>query len=90
VFVFCFGCKITHFQKNVQVFIPFFIRILQKKCERPRRALAFSKYVLLNINFTGVVFTSLNPRDLKQIVADPDSGIMTRGEHSHKIWVERK
>jgi hypothetical protein len=29
-------------------------------------------------------------RDLKQIVADPDSGIMTRGEHSHKIWVERK
>ena len=43
MFVFCFGCKITHFQKNVQVFIPFFIRIQQKKCERPRRALAFSK-----------------------------------------------
>ena len=44
----CFGCKITHFQKNVQVFIPFFIRIQQKKCECPRRTLAFSKYVLLN------------------------------------------
>ena len=28
--------------------------------------------------------------DLKQIVADPDSGITTRGDHSHKIWVESK
>lgn len=26
--------------------------------------------------------------DLKQIVADADSGITTRGDHSHKIWVE--
>ena len=28
--------------------------------------------------------------DLKQIVADADSGITTRGDHSHKIWVESK
>ena len=27
--------------------------------------------------------------DLKRIVADADSGITTRGDHSHKIWVEK-
>ena len=27
--------------------------------------------------------------DLKQMVADPDSGITTRGDHSHKIWIKR-
>ena len=29
-------------------------------------------------------------RDLKRMVADPSSGITTRGDHSHKIWVETK
>ena len=28
--------------------------------------------------------------DLKQLVADADSGIIARGDHSHKIWVESK
>lgn len=28
-------------------------------------------------------------KDLKKMVADPDSGITTRGQHSHKIWIER-
>ena len=28
--------------------------------------------------------------DLKRMVADPDSGITTRGHHSHKIWIEKK
>ena len=28
-------------------------------------------------------------KDLKKMVADPDSGIITRGQHSHKIWIER-
>ena len=27
--------------------------------------------------------------DLKKMVADPDSGITTRGQHSHKIWIKR-
>ena len=27
--------------------------------------------------------------DLKRMVADPDSGITTRGHHSHKIWIKR-
>ncbi len=27
--------------------------------------------------------------DLRRIVADPDSGITTRGSHSHKVWVAR-
>jgi predicted histone-like DNA-binding protein len=29
-------------------------------------------------------------KDLKQIVADASSGITARGQHSHKIWIERK
>ena len=29
-------------------------------------------------------------KDLKRMVADPDSGIIARGDHSHKIWVETK
>ena len=28
--------------------------------------------------------------DLKRIVADPDSGITTRGQRPHKIWIEKK
>ena len=27
--------------------------------------------------------------DLKDIVADPSSGIISRGSHSHKIWIKR-
>ncbi|MBO7069264.1 MAG: hypothetical protein J6W52_11430 [Bacteroidaceae bacterium] len=27
--------------------------------------------------------------DLKSIVADPESGITTRGSHSHKVWVKK-
>ena len=27
--------------------------------------------------------------DLKEVVADPTSGIMSRGSHSHKVWVRR-
>jgi len=29
-------------------------------------------------------------KDLKQIVADASFGITARGQHSHKIWIERK
>jgi predicted histone-like DNA-binding protein len=29
-------------------------------------------------------------KDLKRLVADVDSGIIARGEHSHKIWIESK
>ena len=28
--------------------------------------------------------------DLRQLVADADSGIIARGDHSHKIWVKSK
>jgi hypothetical protein len=28
--------------------------------------------------------------DLKQLVADADSGITTRGSHSHKVWIATK
>ncbi len=28
--------------------------------------------------------------DLKRLVADADSGITTRGSHSHKVWVAMK
>ena len=28
--------------------------------------------------------------DLKRLVADADSGITTRGDHSHKIWIDTK
>ena len=32
---------------------------------------------------------SVASKDLRQIVADSDSGITTRGTHSHKIWVAK-
>ena len=33
---------------------------------------------------------SVASKDLRQIVADPTSGITTRGSHSHKVWVANK
>ena len=30
---------------------------------------------------------SVSSKDLRQIVADPTSGITTRGSHSHKVWI---
>ena len=32
---------------------------------------------------------SVASKDLRQIVADPTSGIATRGSHSHKVWVAK-
>ena len=37
---------------------------------------------------TGLSRTSAS-LDLKAIVADPTSGIMSRGSHSHKVWVRK-
>ena len=36
------------------------------------------------------LYKSAASKDLKQIVADASSGITARGQHSHKIWIERK
>ena len=33
---------------------------------------------------------SVASKDLRQIVADPNSGITTRGSHSHKVWILKK
>ena len=33
---------------------------------------------------------SVASKDLRQIVADPTSGITTRGTHSHKVWIVRE
>ena len=30
---------------------------------------------------------SVASKDLRQIVADTNSGITTRGSHSHKVWI---
>ena len=32
---------------------------------------------------------SVASKDLRQIVTDPNSGITTRGSHSHKVWVAK-
>jgi len=32
---------------------------------------------------------SVASKDLRKIVADPTSGITTRGSHSHKVWVAK-
>lgn len=37
---------------------------------------------------TGLSRTSAS-LDLKELVADPTTGIMSRGSHSHKVWVRR-
>ena len=33
---------------------------------------------------------SVASKDLRQIVADPTSGITTRGTHSHKVWIAKQ
>ena len=33
---------------------------------------------------------SVASKDLRQIVADPTSGITTRGTHSHKVWIAKE
>jgi len=33
---------------------------------------------------------SVASKDLRQIVADPTSGITTRGSHSHKVWIAKQ
>lgn len=33
---------------------------------------------------------SVASKDLRQIVADPNSAITTRGTHSHKVWIEKE
>ena len=33
---------------------------------------------------------SVASKDLRQIVTDPNSGITTRGTHSHKVWVAKE
>ena len=33
---------------------------------------------------------SVASKDLRQIVADPTSGITTRGSHSHKVWIAKE
>ena len=33
---------------------------------------------------------SVASKDLRHIVADPNSGITTRGTHSHKVWIAKK
>ena len=33
---------------------------------------------------------SVASKDLRQIVTDPNSGITTRGSHSHKIWIAKE
>ena len=33
---------------------------------------------------------SVASKDLRQIVADPTSGITTRGSHSHKVWIVKQ
>lgn len=32
---------------------------------------------------------SVASKDLRQIIADPNSGITTRGTHSHKVWIAK-
>lgn len=40
------------------------------------------------VQATGLSRTSAS-LDLKKLVADPTSGIMSRGSHSHKVWIKR-
>ena len=40
------------------------------------------------VRATGLCRTSAS-KDLKQIVSDEDSGIASRGSHSHKVWVQK-
>jgi predicted histone-like DNA-binding protein len=39
------------------------------------------------VNATGLSRTAAS-RELKDLTADPSSGITTRGNHSHKVWVK--
>ena len=39
--------------------------------------------------FSETTFSSGASKDLRKIVADPTSGITTRGTHSHKVWIAK-
>ena len=56
-----------------------------KEMIRSRGYMTLTDYALA----TGQSRTTAS-NDLKRMVADPDSGITTRGERPHKIWIEKK
>ena len=56
-----------------------------KEIIRSRGYMTLTDYALA----TGQSKTTAS-NDLKRIVADPDSGITTRGQRPHKIWIEKK
>ena len=56
-----------------------------KEIIRSRGYMTLTDYALA----TGQSRTTAS-NDLKRMVADPDSGITTRGERPHKIWIEKK
>ena len=61
-----------------------------KKCtlskeERLSKAMTLTDYALA----TGLS-RAVASKDLKSLVAESDSGITTRGSHSHKVWILKK
>ena len=70
-----------------------------KKCKYSREErLAKAKEIIKTYGFMTLTdyalatgqSRSVASTDLKQLVADADSGIIALGEHSHKVWVEKK
>ena len=64
---------------------------LEERLERAKAIIAKSGFMTL-YDYANATHQSRSvaSKDLRQIVADPTSGITTRGTHSHKVWVADK
>ena len=74
------------------------VQVPQKTKLSPKERLAKAKAIIKKNGFMTLYdyanathqSRSVASKDLRQIIADPDSGITTRGNHSHKIWIAKK
>ena len=61
---------------------------LEERLERAKAIIAKNSFMTL-YDYANATHQSRSvaSKDLRQIVADPTSGITTRGSHSHKVWI---
>ena len=61
---------------------------LEERLERAKAIIAKNGFMTLYDYANATLQSrSVASKDLRQIVADPTSGITTRGSHSHKVWI---
>jgi predicted histone-like DNA-binding protein len=63
---------------------------LEQRMQRAHQLISDHGYITLSdYAIANHVSRSMASRDLKRITADPASGIIAKGSHSHKVWVKK-